>query len=454
MKAKVKYVCNQCGAETSRWMGRCGQCGAWDSLEEIAVKDSGAGSQNRTPESLPTPMEDIGGGRRDETRIDLGMPEFNRVLGGGLTPGSVVLVAGDPGIGKSTLLLQAACRARTGSGKAWYITGEESLLQVKTRGDRMELPHSQALLWAQTDIDRITAAIRQEKPRMVIVDSIQTMHTAELAASPGSVSQVRETGGRLVSAAKQLDIPILIVGHVTKDGSVAGPRVLEHMVDAVLYFEGERHYQYRILRAYKNRFGSTFEMGVFEMTQNGLIEVPNPSQAFLAQRLANAPGSAVAACMEGTRPLLIEVQALISPSGYGQPRRMTAGADYNRVCLILAVLEKRIGLTLNNQDAYVNVAGGIRVQEPGMDLAVAAAVASSFKVRPCGNDLALMGEIGLSGELRGVPYIEKRLSEAAKLGFRRCLIPQNVKIQDPPPDLELCRADTLFAALDIALAQS
>jgi DNA repair protein RadA/Sms len=397
-------------------------------------------------------MEDIDAGGHGQTRIDLGMPEFNRVLGGGLTPGSVVLVAGDPGIGKSTLLLQAVCKARMDSGKAWYITGEESLQQVKNRGDRMDLAYDRVLLWAQTDIDRVTAAIQQEKPRVVVVDSIQTMYAAELTASPGSVGQVRETGARLVAAAKETGIPILIVGHVTKEGSVAGPRILEHMVDAVLYFEGERHYQYRILRAYKNRFGSTFEMGVFEMTQNGLIEVSNPSQAFLSQRLANAPGSAVAACMEGTRPLLIEVQALVCPSGYGQPRRMTAGADYNRVCLILAVLEKRIGLSLNNQDAYVNVAGGIRVQEPGMDLAMAAAIASSFKTRPCGGDLALMGEIGLSGELRGVPYIEKRLSEAAKLGFTRCLIPGNVKIQDPPPNLELCRADSLFKALDIAFA--
>jgi DNA repair protein RadA/Sms len=449
MKGNTAFICDQCGYETARWMGRCTQCGAWDSLKAYEKgKPPASLADPVPPEGLPAPLNSIGGPQMD--RLDMGMPEVNRVLGGGLAPGSVVLLAGDPGIGKSTLLLQAACKAHEALKKIWYITGEESLQQVKMRADRMGLANERVFLWAQTDINRIVAAIQQEKPHLVIVDSIQTMHTPEIPASPGSVSQVREAGERLAHAAKQLNIPVLIVGHVTKDGNVAGPKILEHMVDTVLYFEGERQYQYRVLRTYKNRFGSTFELGVFEMTQSGLAEVANPSRAFLSQRLVNAPGSVVVACMEGTRPILIEIQALVCPSGYGQPRRMTAGADYNRVCLILAVLEKRIGLQLGHQDAYVNIAGGIRIQEPGMDLAIAAAIVSSHKNKPCGEGLVLVGEVGLSGELRGAPHMEKRLSEAAKLGFKHCVIPQTAKIQQPLPDLELCRARSLFEALNMA----
>ncbi len=387
----------------------------------------------------------------DIERLDMGFAELNRVLGGGLVPGTMVLLAGDPGIGKSTLLLQAAAHASGGSEKVLYISGEESVQQIKLRATRMGLGNIRAKVWAETDLEIIEQEIRDSQPLLVIVDSIQTVSSTELSSASGSVGQIRESTARLLTLAKEFHIPIIIVGHVTKEGSIAGPRVLEHMVDTVLYFEGERHYQYRILRAVKNRFGSTFEIGVFEMKNEGMIEIINPSQAFLAERPTGAPGSVVAACMEGSRPILVEIQALVSQSAFGQPRRMTTGTDVNRVNLIMAVLEKRVGLSLAYQDAYVNIVGGIKIQEPALDLAVAVAIASSLRNKPCFADLTVVGEIGLTGEVRGVPYLDKRLQEAGKLGFRHCIVPFGSGKKEKIKDIELIEVKTVSEAIEAAL---
>lgn len=449
-KQKSKYVCQQCGFESLGWLGRCPDCGTWNSLvEELepnrGVNKSTGNASGSQPCSLslvqPLAVE----------RLDLGFSELNRVLGGGLVPGTLVLLAGDPGIGKSTLLLQAAGLAARKLDKVLYITGEESAQQIKLRSERVRVEEESLLIWAETDMARIEEQIKASHPSLVIVDSIQTMAVTDLDSAPGSVSQVRESAARLITLAKNLNIPIIIVGHVTKEGNIAGPRVLEHMVDAVLYFEGERHYQYRILRSIKNRFGSTFEIGVFEMGSEGMAEVSNPSRAFLAERAKAAPGSVVAACMEGTRPLLIEIQALVTTSKFGQPRRMAAGADYNRVNLIMAVLEKRVGLNMSNQDAYVNIAGGIRIQEPALDLGLAVSLASSLKNRCCVPNLAVLGEIGLTGEVRGVPYVPKRLQEAKKLGFNHCLVPRSSVEPGIIQGMELLQVGTIAEALEMAL---
>ncbi|MGB3974589.1 MAG: DNA repair protein RadA [Peptococcia bacterium] len=448
-KQKSKYVCQQCGFEALRWMGRCPDCSTWNSLvEEIErprkTNIRSSESKMTRPSSLaevePLALE----------RLDLGLAELNRVLGGGLVPGTLVLLAGDPGIGKSTLLLQAASLAARKLEKVLYITGEESAQQIKLRAERIAAGKD-ILIWAETDMEIIEEEIIESCPSLVIVDSIQTMASGAVESAPGSVSQVRECTGKLMNLAKEYNIPIIIVGHVTKDGSIAGPRVLEHMVDTVLYFEGERHYQYRILRSMKNRFGSTFEMGVFEMGSEGMVEVSNPSQAFLAERPEAAPGSVVAACMEGTRPLLIEIQALVSTSNFGQPRRMTAGTDFNRVNLIMAVLEKRVGLRMSNQDAYVNIAGGIKIQEPAMDLGIAISLASSLKGRSCAPNLVVVGEIGLTGEVRRVPYVQKRILEVKKLGFNHCLIPKNSFEGEKIEGIELLEVKTIAEALELAL---
>ncbi|MDR1192601.1 MAG: DNA repair protein RadA [Peptococcaceae bacterium] len=455
---KTKYVCQACGYESARWLGRCSQCGEWDSMVEAAQADevktapahrrrqSLSPSERDGPQPL-TAIDDLA-----VKRLDLGLTELNRVLGGGLVPGSLVLLAGDPGIGKSTLLLQAAVLAAGSLEKVWYITGEESARQVKLRADRMGCRSGNLWLWAQTDLEALIGQIQALRPALLIVDSIQTMYAPDLDSSPGSLAQVRECAARLGAAAKALHLPIILVGHVTKDGGIAGPRVLEHMVDTVLYFEGERHYPYRILRAVKNRFGSTFEIGVFEMRDQGLAEVLNPSLAFLADRPLSAPGSAIAACMEGSRPLLAEVQALVCPSSLAQPRRVVTGADYNRVNMILAVLEKRAGLRLGDHDAYINITGGIRLQEPAMDLAIAAAVASSFKNQPLKEKMAVIGEIGLAGEARPVGFPEKRAQEAEKLGLTRLLAPRGTKGKVKNIPLEILEAGTLIELLDLALA--
>lgn len=447
-KDKSKYVCQECGFESLRWLGKCPDCGTWNSLvEEIESKEKkkeykGEASKPQALSSvLPLRLE----------RLDLGFEELNRVLGGGLVPGTIVLLSGDPGIGKSTLLLQAAFQAAQNLESVLYISGEESAQQLKMRASRLGLAGENVLVWAETDLDEIEKEIRQSKPSMVIVDSIQTVYLNDLSSAPGSVSQVRESAAHLLQVAKGLHVPVIIVGHVTKDGSIAGPRVLEHIVDTVLYFEGERQYQYRILRSNKNRFGSTYELGVFEMKDDGLAEIINPSLAFLAERSINVPGSAVTSCLEGSRPLLLEIQALVSQSSFGQPRRMATGTDYNRVSLIIAVLEKRVGLNFANQDAYVNITGGLKVQEPAVDLAIAAALASSLKNRPCFQDLVIMGEIGLTGEVRGIPQIRKRIQEAKKLGFKRCLLPPCSGEVEKVEGMELIEVRSLGEALEVAL---
>lgn len=448
-KQKSKYVCQNCGFESLRWLGRCPGCDSWNSfVEEIEKSPQAKKKANGIGNAKPQSLVDVQPLRIE--RLDMGMPEVNRVLGGGLVPGTVVLIAGDPGIGKSTLLLQAAASVAEREEKVLYISGEESAQQIKLRAARMGLGRNKALVWAETDLDLIIEEIKSLQPALVVVDSIQTVFTPELGSLPGGITQIREATARLISLAKGSNIPIIIVGHVTKDGNIAGPRVLEHMVDTVLYFEGERHYQYRILRAIKNRFGSTFELGVFEMKNEGLIEILNPSQAFLAERPILSPGSVVAACMEGSRALLVEIQALVSQSSFGQPRRMTTGIDFNRANLILAVLEKRVGLNMAAQDVYINIAGGIKIQEPALDLAVAIAVASSLKNKPCPTGFAIMGEIGLTGEVRGVSYLQKRLQEAKKLGFSRCIIPYGSN-GEKVNDIELFEVKTVREAIEVAL---
>lgn len=458
MKTKTSYVCSNCGYESPKWLGRCSQCGEWDTMEEKTVAPpvkAAAVHQRRRPfldleQDRPRLVSGIDA--QAVNRLDLGMEELNRVLGGGLVPGTLVLLAGDPGIGKSTLLLQAAAKATEHLEKVWYITGEESAQQVKLRAQRMVEETGDLWLWAQTDMDKIVSQIEGEQPSLVIIDSIQTMFLAELESVPGSLVQLRECASRLGTVAKTMHIPVIMVGHVTKEGAIAGPRVLEHMVDTVLQFEGERHYPYRILRSLKNRFGSTFEIGVFEMSDRGLMEVPNPSLAFLAERPLAAPGSAVAACMEGSRPLLTEIQGLVCASSLAQPRRVVTGADYNRVNMILAVLEKRAGLKLANQDTYVNITGGVRLQEPAMDLAIAAAIASSLKNRPLQEKMAVMGEIGLAGEVRPVSFPEKRAQEAEKLGLTKLLAPRGTKAKVKGSKIQILEAATLIELLDLALA--
>lgn len=448
-KSRTKFVCQQCSFETLRWMGKCPECGAWNSMLE--EKETAVG-KNRTAKAghlKPVSLQTVEQAQLE--RLDLGMSELNRVLGGGLVPGTIVLLAGDPGIGKSTLLLQAAAyTARQGRG-VLYISGEESAQQIKLRSARLGLDKAPVLVWTETDMEMMAAEIENRKPDLVIVDSIQTVHSGELDSVPGSVSQIREATVRLMALAKSSHTAVVIIGHVTKDGNIAGPRVLEHMVDTVLYFEGERHYQYRLLRAMKNRFGSTFELGVFEMQNEGLAEVLNPSRAFLAEKPPFAPGSVVAACLEGSRPLMVEIQALVCSSTFGQPRRIITGTDYNRVNLLMAMLEKRVGLALSSHDAYVNVVGGIKILEPALDLTIATAIASSFKNRPCLEHLAVMGEVGLTGEVRGVPYIQQRLQEAKKLGFTHCIIPHSNYVPEMTRGLEVLAVRTVAEALEMAL---
>jgi len=385
-------------------------------------------------------------------RLSLPLPEFNRVLGGGIVPGSLVLLGGEPGIGKSTLLLQVASFVSEREGLVLYVSGEESAQQMGLRARRLGVKGKQLYVLTETSLEAIIAQVEQLKPRMLIVDSIQTVYCAGLTSGAGSVSQVREAGSRLMHVAKGEDLPIFIVGHVTKAGAIAGPKVLEHMVDTVLYLEGDRFHTYRLLRSVKNRFGPTPEVGVFEMGSEGMVEVPNPSETFLAERLPHASGSAIAVTMEGTRPLLIEVQALASTTSFGQPRRTSNGVDFNRLLLITAVLSRRVGIRLYDQDLFVNVVGGLRVEEPAVDLAVATAIVSSTQDKPVAADLALVGEVGLSGELRSVSHLEARLNEATKLGFKRCLVPRSIHHEPPTRDgLEVIGARSVQEAVQIAL---
>ncbi len=428
-KTRTLYRCTHCGASSARWAGQCAGCGEWNTLtEEVIAKDNGgrgrlaSDNRNGSRAKLKTMSEvEIG----DEVRLKTSIAELDRVLGGGITRGSITLVGGDPGIGKSTLMLQMC--AGLGERPVLYVTGEESLQQIKMRAARLTSTLDNLYLLAETSVEEILQVIRSagEEFSAVIVDSIQTVYRTDIESAPGSVAQVRECTALLMQAAKQTGVPIFLVGHVTKDGMIAGPKVLEHMVDTVLQFEGESVYTYRILRAVKNRYGSTNEIGVFEMAEEGLREVANPSEVFLAQRNMGESGTAVVATMEGTRPLLVEVQALVTPTSYGVPQRSATGLDYRRLQMILAVLEKRLGLRLGQFDVFVNIAGGLRLDDPGVDLGIAAAIVSSFRDKPLSPELVLMGEIGLTGEVRTVSFAEVRLREAQKLGFSTVVLPQS-----------------------------
>ncbi len=457
-RIKVRYVCAACGGVQVKWMGRCPECGEWNTLEEERVSSAPArgprdGLSRSGETARPLPLDAIRG--EPVRRLVLGNGELNRVLGGGIVPGSGVLVGGDPGIGKSTLLLQMAADVAARHGPVLYVSAEESAHQLAQRAARLGLQGGGLLVLAETVLEVVLERILEVRPRLVVVDSIQAVHSEQLAGGAGSVSQVRDCAAHLLRLAKQEDIPLFLVGHVTKEGAIAGPRILEHMVDAVLQLEGERFQAYRLLRAVKNRFGSTHEVGIFEMTDQGLVEVANPSELFLAERLPNAAGSAIAVPMEGTRPLVVEIQALSSTTAFSQPRRTGNGVDLNRLLLVSAVLSKRVGLALGNQDIFVNVVGGLRVGEPAADLAIALAIASSHRNRPVAADLAILGEIGLSGELRSVSHLERRLREAAKLGFGRALVPRGAlrRLEGHlPQGLEPVGVRTLAEALEVALA--
>ncbi|RYL89926.1 DNA repair protein RadA [Sporolactobacillus sp. THM7-4] len=453
-KLKTVFICQECGYESPKWMGRCPGCQNWNTLVEETVRQiSSTDRVSQKRDSKPVRLTEVD--LEEEPRILTEMKEFNRVLGGGVVPASLVLVGGDPGIGKSTLLLQASEQLSLGGHKVLYISGEESVKQVKMRAGRLGISSARLFVLAETDINRIEAHIKDVNPEIMIIDSIQTVYNSEMSSAPGSVSQVRECTGELMRLAKGQGIAVFIVGHVTKNGALAGPRTLEHMVDTVLYFEGERHHTFRILRAVKNRFGSTNEMGVFEMKESGLVEVANPSEIFLQERAQGAAGSAVVAAMEGTRPVLVEVQALVTPTNFGNPRRIATGVDNHRVSLLMAVLEKRVGLLLQNQDTYVNIAGGIKLDEPATDLAAAISIASSFRNKPTQLTDVFIGEVGLTGEIRRVSRIEQRIHEACKLGFSRAYIPEkNREGWTPPEEMNVIGVGSLAQAIDLALGAS
>lgn len=428
MKNQTVFFCSECGNETSKWYGKCPACGAWNSMvEEQAVTGRPAAGGKSADASVaayvkPARLAEVA--EESELRFSTGLAEFDRVLGGGMVAGSLVLVGGDPGIGKSTLLLQV-CNHLAKTGPILYVSGEESARQLKMRAARLGVDTGDLFLVSQVNMEAVVKNIDETAPRVVIVDSIQTMYNPAITSAPGSVSQVRDVTLTLMRKAKENGISIFVVGHVTKDGGIAGPKVLEHMVDCVLYFEGERHQSYRILRSVKNRFGSTNEIGVFEMRDAGLVEVPNPSLALLEGRPAGVPGTAVICAMEGTRPILAEVQALVATTAFGMPRRTANGIDYNRIAMLMAVLEKRVSMNLSGQDAYVNVIGGIRIDEPAADLGVILAIASGFRGFAMPDDLVVVGEVGLTGEIRAVNHIERRVAEVEKLGFGQCILPKS-----------------------------
>lgn len=426
-KQKTVYFCQSCGMESSKWMGQCPSCGEWNTFAEeaVTVKKGSASVSRREIHAKATRLNDIKA--VGEKRFSTGISELDRVLGGGIVPGSMILVGGDPGIGKSTLLLQV-CRTLSERHKSiLYVSGEESLQQIKLRAERIGEFSDTLSLLCETNLEIVDEIVRRDLPQILVIDSIQTMYSEHVTSAPGSVSQVRESTGSLLQMAKVLGIAVFIIGHVTKEGVVAGPRVLEHMVDTVLYFEGDRHAAYRILRGVKNRFGSTNEIGVFEMRSGGLIEVENPSEFMLGGKPKGASGSVVACSMEGSRPILLEVQALVCRSNFGMPRRTAAGTDFNRVNLLMAVLEKRVGLQMGSCDAYVNIAGGIRMNEPAIDLGIVLALVSSYKNRPIDEKTICFGEVGLSGEVRAVNMAEQRVAEAKKLGFTVCVLPEAAK---------------------------
>ncbi|MFD2707323.1 DNA repair protein RadA [Salibacterium lacus] len=458
-KQKSKFVCQDCGYESQKWMGRCPGCGEWNTLvEEMETSANSSGAKRSFQQSgeaskKPEPITKVAGEK--EPRIDTSLPELNRVLGGGIVPGSLVLVGGDPGIGKSTLLLQLTSVLAEQNHSVLYISGEESVKQTKLRADRLGVHADTLFVFAETDMDLIEQAIHQIQPTMVVIDSIQTVHQSSISSAPGSVSQVRETTSTFMKIAKSRGIAVFIVGHVTKQGAIAGPKMLEHMVDSVLYFEGEQHHTYRILRAVKNRFGSTNEIGIFEMKEMGLKEVKNPSEIFLEERTQGSAGSIVVASLEGTRPVLVEIQALIAPSSFSNPKRTATGVDHNRIALLMAVLEKRLGMLLQNQDAYMNVAGGVKLDEPAIDLGLAVCIASSFRNHATNPADVVVGEVGLTGEIRRVARVEDRIYEAAKLGFERAVVPQkNLEGWTYPENIEVVGVSTLEEALEVCLEHS
>lgn len=449
-KVKTQFVCNNCGYASPKFLGRCPNCGKWNTLVEERMSDPKAERKSRVSfdgkHTQPQLISDVA--MHEEPRVKTGMEELNRVLGGGVVDGSLVLIGGDPGIGKSTLLLQLSGQLAETQRKVLYVSGEESASQIKMRAERLKVNSERFYLYPETDMSSVRAVIEELHPEYVIIDSVQTMQEPDIESAVGSVSQIREITAELMQIAKTNNITIFIVGHVTKGGAIAGPKILEHMVDTVLYFEGDLHHTYRILRAVKNRFGSTNELGIFEMREEGLREVANPSEIFLEERLKDASGSAIVVSMEGTRPILVEIQALITPTIFGNAQRTASGLDRNRVSLIMAVLEKRAKLTLQNQDAYLKAAGGVKLDEPAIDLALAISIVSSFKNQGTRPTDSFVGEIGLTGEIRRVNRIEQRVAEAQKLGFKRILIPKNnLKGWQPPEGIEVVGVSTIADAI-------
>ena len=447
-KSRIIFVCQQCGKESPKWLGRCPNCHEWNSFVETAATKAAPTSISAV-ENPPRELSQVVTGLSD--RFPLPLAELNRVLGGGVVSGSLVLIGGDPGIGKSTLLLQVSALVAQAKGKVAYVSGEETISQIRLRAERLSVKGEGLYLLAETDLDVILSQLEQLAPSLVVIDSIQAVFLSELEAAAGSITQVRECTLRLMRWAKQSAVPVFIAGHVTKDGAIAGPRTLEHIVDVVLYLEGEPFSAYRVLRGVKNRFGSTNEVGVFEMKERGLVEVDNPSKAFLSQRWDEAIGSTVVPTLEGTRPLLVEIQALTTPTSFGLPRRTANGVDFNRLLLIAAVLTKRAGLRLGNQDIIANVTGGLRIEEPAADLGIALAIASSLRDIGVDPQLVVVGEVGLSGELRAVSQLERRVAEAARMGFNRCLVPKVSARISKPKDIELIPASTLREAIRVGL---
>jgi DNA repair protein RadA/Sms len=449
-KRKTKFMCNSCGYESAKWMGRCPGCNEWNTMvEEIEVVVKGPRrtfQHSDGPQHKATPITAIE--TSDEPRVDTDLEELNRVLGGGVVPGSLVLIGGDPGIGKSTLLLQVSALLANKGHRVLYMSGEESIRQTKLRAERLGVKSAELYIYSETNLELVNEAIDSVQPKFVVIDSIQTVHHPEVTSAPGSVSQVRECTAELMRIAKTKNIAIFLVGHVTKEGQIAGPRILEHMVDTVLYFEGERHHTYRILRSQKNRFGSTNEIAIFEMLQGGLKEVLNPSELFLQERSQGAAGSTVVASMEGTRPILVEIQALVTPTSFNYPKRMASGIDQNRVQLLMAVLEKRMGMLLQTQDAYIKVAGGVKLDEPAIDLAVLTTIVSSYRDVAVSAHDCFIGEVGLTGEVRRVSRVEQRVQEAAKLGFKRAIIPaSNIGGWDFPKGIKVIGVESINDAL-------
>lgn len=447
--AKTLFVCQSCGYESAKWMGRCTECGAWDTFAEEVRRPAVPGKKTMTEKgNRPVPIDAVE--ITDEQRLSTGIEEFDRVLGGGLVAGTLVLIGGDPGIGKSTLMLQALHGMASNGSRVLYVSGEESVRQLRLRSRRLETVSSSLLVVSEIDIDAVMAMVESERPDVLVADSIQTMFSPEITSAPGSVSQVRESTMRLMLMAKRTGIPTFLVGHVTKEGAIAGPRLLEHMVDTVLYFEGDRNHVFRILRAVKNRFGSTNEIGVFEMKERGLCQVTNPSAVFLSERPENAAGSVVTASMEGTRPILVELQALVSSTSFGTPRRTILGLDQNRVALLAAVMEKQLGMHLMGHDIFMNVAGGVKIVEPAVDMGIVSAIASSFLDRPVRRDTMVLGEVGLAGEVRAVGNVDIRIAEAKKMGFTRIVAPEGcLKRLCRLTDITLEGVETVAAAVEL-----